>query len=58
MKFKIRNRFFSLHREEAGVIGEDPCWVLFYGCYAHYGSFPRIIWEVLTEFASDKHLAM
>jgi hypothetical protein len=58
MKYQIRNRYFSLHREDGGVIGKEPCWVLFYGGYAHYGSIRGILWEVLTEFKHDKHLAM
>jgi hypothetical protein len=58
MKYQIRNRYFSLHREEGGVIGKEPCWVLFYGGYAHYGSIRVILWEVLTEFKHDKHLSM
>lgn len=58
MKYQIRNKYFSLHREEGGGIGKEPYWVLFYSCYGHYGSIPEILWEVLTEFKHDKHLAM
>ena len=58
MKYQVRNRYFSLHREDGGVISKEPCWVLFYGCWGHYGSIPEILREVLTEFKHDKHLVM
>ena len=59
MKRILNSRFFSLYREKSGVISEQPCWVFSYEAYMHYNtSFLRLIWEVLTEFRNDKHLAM
>jgi hypothetical protein len=59
MKYNFNNRFFSIHLEDPGIISPGPCWVLFYGMYAHYNaSLFGLLWEVITEFKSDKHLVM
>jgi len=59
VQYTIKNRFFTLFREKAGVISPGHCWVLFYGCYGHYNpSLTKLFWEVLTEFRNDRHLAM
>ena len=48
---------FILFREERGVISPGPCWVCFYDCYMHADeSLPRLIWSLVTEFRSDRHL--
>ena len=53
------NRWFTLFREQAGVISKGPCWVLFYGCYGHYSeSLIKLLIEAAREYKDDKHLAM
>lgn len=55
----FNNRWFSLFREKAGVISEEPCWVLFYDVYAHYNtSLFRLLVQVVREYKNDSHLAM
>lgn len=55
----FQNRWFSLFREEAGVISEEPCWVLFYDCYGHFNtSLIKLLWEAATEYMDDRHLVM
>lgn len=55
----FNNRWFTLFREQAGVISKNPCWVLFYDCYGHYNeSLIKLLVEAATEHKHDKHLAM
>lgn len=55
----FNNRWFMLFREQAGVISEGPCWVLFYDCYSHYNeSLIKLLIEAAREYKSDRHLAM
>lgn len=54
----FNNRWFYLFREEAGVISEGPCWVLFYDIYAHYNeSLIKLLIQAVREYKHDNHLA-
>jgi hypothetical protein len=58
-KYQIKTRWFTLLQEVPGVISPGYCWVLFYSSYAHFNeSLLKLLWEVITEFKNDKHLAM
>ena len=58
-KYEISTRWFHLFQEAPGVISPEPCWVLFYDCYAIYDtSLIRLLWTAIKEYKDDKHLAM
>jgi hypothetical protein len=48
---------FNFTREKPGVISEGPCWVCTYDGYLHVcDTLPQLVWELFTQFRSDKHL--
>jgi hypothetical protein len=45
-------------REKPGVVAEQAVWVCIYGDHLHINrSLILLIWEVIMEYRSDKHLA-
>ena len=47
----------TLYLEKSGVISQNSCWVCFYSSYMHADeSLARLLWSLLTEYESDKHL--
>ncbi len=48
---------FAVWKEEAGIISPGPCWVCGYGMWMHTDdTLCRLLWSVLTEYKSDRHL--
>ena len=46
-------------KEEPGVIGPNSYWCAGYSCYLHIcDSLPALIWEIITKWKNDRHLAM
>lgn len=49
--------FMKLFREKAGVLFPGPCWVFLDNCYLYADeSLFRLLWTIVTEWKSDKHL--
>ena len=62
MKLSLKNpelssKYFTVFKSKAGDIGPDRYWVCFYSCYMHDSpTLLGLLWSVITEFSSDKHL--
>lgn len=49
--------FMKLFREKAGVLSPNPCWVFLDNGYLYINeSLIKLLWTILTEWKSDKHL--
>ena len=45
-------------RERPGVISIGPCWCYLRGCYLYTAAGPlRLLWQIVTQWQDDRHIA-
>ena len=57
LRFRFGLYIPHIHKEKAGVISPDECWVIFHGCWMYTGDTLRqALWQMISEYRSDRHL--